>query len=36
MKKTYESVSKFIRWAVAGLVSLITALPTLTSISVAI
>lgn len=36
MKKTYECVSKFVRWVVAGLISLIAALPTLASISAAI
>lgn len=36
MKKTYESVCKFVRWGIVGMFSLIAALPTLTSISVAI
>lgn len=33
MKKSYEGVFKLVRWAVAGLVLLITALPALTSVS---
>jgi hypothetical protein len=36
MKKTYESISMFVRWAIAGMLSLIAVLPTLTSISAAI
>ena len=33
MKTTYEGIFKAVRWAVAGLVLLITALPALTSVS---
>lgn len=32
MKKAYEDVAKFVRWAVIGVVSIIVALPTLTSV----
>jgi hypothetical protein len=31
MKKAYDSVARLIRWAVAGVVSVIVALPMLTS-----
>lgn len=33
MKKAYEDVAKFIRWALIGLALIIVALPTLTSVS---
>ncbi len=33
MKKAYEGVAKFVRWAVTGIVAIIVALPTLTSVS---
>lgn len=36
MKKTYEIAFRYIRWGVAGVLSLIAALPTLTSLSTAI
>lgn len=36
MNKTYESVFKVVRWGIAGMLSLIAALPTLTSISATI
>ncbi len=32
MKKAYEGVAKFIRWAVIGVILFIVALPTLTSL----
>lgn len=32
MKKAYEDVAKFIRWAVIGVIAFIFALPTLTSV----
>lgn len=32
MKKAYEGVSKFVRWAVTGVVAFIVALPTFTSV----
>lgn len=32
MKKAYEGVAKFVRWAVVGVVSFIVALPTITSV----
>ena len=35
MKKTYEGVYKFVRWGIVGMLSLIAALPALTSISAA-
>jgi hypothetical protein len=31
MKKTYDSIARFVRWAVAGVVSFIVVLPALTS-----
>jgi hypothetical protein len=32
MKKAYEDVARFVRWAVIGVFSLIVALPALTSV----
>ncbi len=36
MKKTYDQVAKFVRWGVAGLISLAAALPALISFGNAI
>ncbi len=36
MKKAYEGVARFVRWVVAGVVSFIVALPTVTSFSTSI
>lgn len=36
MKKAYEGVSRFVRWLVAGVVSFVVALPTVTSVSTSI
>jgi len=36
MKKTFESVCKFARWGIAGMLSLIAAFPAHTSINAAI
>lgn len=36
MKRAYEGVARFIRWVVAGVVSVIVALPTVTSLSTSI
>lgn len=33
MKKAYESVAKFVRWAIVGVFTLIVALPALISVS---
>jgi hypothetical protein len=33
MKKTYENVAKFVRWAIIGVIAFIVALPALTSVS---
>ncbi len=32
MKKAYEDVAKYVRWAVIGVIVFIVALPTLTSL----
>ncbi len=32
MKKAYEGVAKFVRWAITGAVAFIVALPTVTSV----
>jgi hypothetical protein len=36
MKKAYEGVARFVRWVVTGVVSLVVALPTFTSVSASI
>lgn len=36
MKKAYESVARFVRWVVAGVVSFVVALPAFTSVSTSI
>jgi hypothetical protein len=36
MKKAYEGVARFVRWVVAGVLSLVVAIPTLTSVSTSI
>ena len=36
MKKAYEGVARFVRWVVAGVVSLVVALPTFTSVGASI
>ena len=36
MKSTYEGVFKFVRWVVAGLISLIVALPAYTAVGASI
>ena len=36
MKNTYAGVSKFVRWVVAGLISLIVSLPALISVGASI
>ncbi len=33
MKNAYAGVAKFVRWVVTGVVSLIVAIPTVTSVS---
>lgn len=33
MKKAYSAVAKFVRWVVSGILSVIVAIPTLTSFS---
>jgi hypothetical protein len=33
MKKAYEGIARFVRWAVAGVVSLVVAIPAVTSVS---
>ncbi len=33
MKKAYENAASFVRWIVAGVVSLVMALPMFTSVS---
>jgi hypothetical protein len=33
MKKAYFAVAKFMRWVVAGVLTLVVAIPTLTSFS---
>ncbi len=32
MKKAYEDVAQFVRWAVIGVIAVIVTLPTLTSV----
>lgn len=36
MKSTYEVVSRFVRWVVAALISLIVALPAYTAIGTSV
>ncbi len=36
MKKMYEEMAMFIRWAVIGVIAVIVALPTITSVSTSI
>ena len=36
MKKAYEGVARFVRWVVAGVLSFVVAIPTLTSVSTSI
>jgi hypothetical protein len=33
MKKAYEGMAKFVRWAIVGVIAVIVALPALTSVS---
>jgi hypothetical protein len=33
MKKAYEDMAKFVRWAIIGVIAVIVALPALTSVS---